>query len=114
MTNDWETPRWLMEHFKNHYDPCPLNHDFDGLKCNWESPAFVNPPYSSPLEWVEKAIEENKKGCKVALLLRVDVSTKFYRRIMEQNPHVLFFNERLKFSESKESPNFSSMLVFLE
>lgn len=115
-TDNWATPEWLMKHFEKHFDPCPLHHApyFDGLIGNWESPAYVNPPYSNPLPWVEKAIEQQQKGVDVVMLLRVDVSTKFYRKIMEIGGHVVFFNERLKFSESKQSPNFSSMLVFLE
>ena len=112
--DNWETPDWLMEHFKLHFDPCPKNPDFDGLEIDWENPSYVNPPYSNPLLWVKKAIEETKKGVNVVMLLRVDVSTRFYKKIMEQNPHIAFFNERLKFSGSKNSPNFSSMLVFLE
>ena len=114
----WQTPDWLMKHFKGHYDPCPpkevRNVLYNGLVADWESPAYVNPPYSNPLPWVQKAIAESKKGVDVVLLLRVDVSTKWYRLLMEQNPHVAFFNERVKFKGSKGCPNFCSMLVFLE
>jgi hypothetical protein len=116
MKDDWETPKWLMEHFKTHNDPCPLFRAkyLDGLKNNWKNPAYVNPPYSNPLAWVQKAIEETKKGVNVVMLLRVDPSTKWYRLLVENNAHFCYFNERLKFSESKNSPSFSSMLVFLE
>ena len=116
-TDHWKTPDWLMNHFKNHYDPCPYKQDltyYDGLKEDWNSPAYVNPPYSNPLSWVEKALEQQRKGVDIVMLLRVDVSTKFYKKIMEIHGHVVFFNERLKFSESNQSPNFSSMLVYLE
>lgn len=34
--------------------------------------------------------------------------------LIEANVHIAYFNERLKFSESKDCPNFSSMLVYLE
>ncbi len=114
MANDkWETPDWLMDHFVNHYDPCPNNPTFDGLQTDWLSPAFVNPPYSNPLAWVKKAIEQSKRGIAVVLLLRVDTSTKWYKLLMEENPHIAFFNERIKFKGSKGSPNFCSMLVWL-
>lgn len=112
-TDCWKTPTWLMEHFKSHYDPCPPNPDFDGLSTDWESPAYVNPPYSNPLRWVEKAIEQQKKGIDVVMLLRVDTSTVWYRLLMEADAHIAFFNERLKFNDVKGSSNFSSMLVFL-
>jgi len=115
MTNDnWKTPTWLKEHFKKHFDPCPENPTFNGLTVTWLSPAFVNPPYSKPLDWVKKAIEESKKGCKVVMLLRVDPSTRWYKLLMEYGCHVAFFNERLKFNDVKGSSNFASMLVYLE
>jgi hypothetical protein len=112
------TPKWLKEHFVNHFDPCPENPSFDGLSIDWKSPSFVNPPYSEPLKWVVKAIEENKKGVKVVLLLKVDPSTKWYRYLVEANGHFAYFNERLSFvhqinGEFKSSNNFASMLVYL-
>ncbi len=114
MSNDkWQTPDWLISHFDKHFDPCPPNPPFDGLEIDWFNPAYVNPPYSNPLAWVKKAIEQSKKGINVVMLLRVDTSTKWYKLIMEQNPHIAFFNERIKFKDSKGSPNFCSMLVFL-
>lgn len=113
MNDCWLSPIWLMKHFKYHFDPCPINPLFDGLKINWHNPTYVNPPYSSPIKWVKKAIEEKDKGNSVVMLLRVDPSTKWYRLLIENNAHICFFNERLKFSGVKGSPNFSSMLVFL-
>ena len=112
--DNWQTPDWIIQHFKNHFDPCPTNPDFDGLNIDWKNPSFVNPPYSNPLEWIKKAIEETKKGVDVIMLLRVDTSTKWYKLLMEENPHIAFFNERIKFKGSKGSPNFCSMLIFLE
>jgi hypothetical protein len=113
MNDDIKTPDWLMNHFKEHFDPCPLNSKCDGLEINWSDPSFVNPPYSNPLAWVKKAIEESHKGVDVVLLLRVDTSTEWYKLLMEENPHIAFFNERIKFV-GNGSPNFCSMLVFLE
>jgi len=114
MNDDWETPDWLMEHFDNHYDPCPtfrqegLKLKFvDGLKTDWESPAFVNPPYSKPLPWVKKAVKEAKKGISVVMLLRVDPSTKWYKLLMEHGCHVAFFNERVRFKGTTKPPNFA-------
>lgn len=113
LTDCWNTPTWLIEHFKNHFDPCPNNPNFDGLTINWINPTFVNPPYSKPLEWIKKAIKESKKGISVVMLLRVDPSTEWYKLLVENNAHFSYFNERLKFNDVKSSSNFSSMLVFL-
>ena len=117
----WKTPRWLMRHFIDHYDPCPSNFKEDyfhksGLEKNWRKSraSYVNPPYSQPKLWVDKAIEQQNKGVDVVMLLRCDPSTKWYKKLVEADAHFCYFNERLKFSESKGSPNFASMLVFLE
>lgn len=114
MNDLWKTPEWLKEHFKGHFDPCPSNPTIDGLNVDWSSPAFVNPPYSKPLLWVKKAIEQQKRGVDVVMLLRVDVSTEWYKTLVEADAHFAYFNERLRFSESRNSPNFASMLVYLK
>ena len=119
MNDDVETPNWLMIHFRNHYDPCVINNNNPiGLLEDWSLKSdivYVNPPYSSPLKWVEKAILESKKGVSVIMLLRVDPSTRWYRLLIENNAHICYFNERVKFKgyENKSS-NFATMLVFLE
>jgi len=117
ITDNWRTPKWLMNIFGSWFDPCPSNPTFDGLKIEWESHTYVNPPYSNPLPWVKKAIDENEKGKTVVMLLRVDCSTKWYKLLMEQHPHIAFFNERIKFETEEgeaNSPPFCSMLVILE
>lgn len=56
--------------FPNYYDPCPLyglEEGKDGLadEDTWifadYDGVFINPPYSAPRAWVEKAISVNKK-----------------------------------------------------
>jgi len=32
MSDNWQTPDWLMTHFEEHFDPCPINPDEDGLE----------------------------------------------------------------------------------
>ena len=62
MTDKYETPDWIMNMFKDYYDPCPIAPFEDGLEAVWCARNYVNPPYSNPLPWILKAIEENKKG----------------------------------------------------
>ena len=56
-TDSVHTPEYILKYVRKHwgedlYDPCPFNPEFDpkihqdGLKTNWKSPAFVNPPFS--------------------------------------------------------------------
>ena len=112
--DNWATPKWLMQFFKDYYDPCPLNADFDGLISDWGEFTFVNPPYSNILPWVLKAVEENKKGKNIVMLLRVDCSTKWFKELMTNHAHILFFSERLHFNEHPTGFAFPSMLVILE
>ena len=112
LTDRWTTPLWLMYIFKDYYDPCPLNPIEDGLNTNWKDYTYVNPPYSEPLKWVLKAIEENKKGKTIVLLLKLDSSTRWYKELVNANAHILLFNERLHYSDSNPA-NFPSMLAIL-
>lgn len=114
MSDQWETPKWVMEVFSDWFDPCPLdsNWTYDGLQIPWMNKTFVNPPYSKPMPWIEKAIEENKKGKTIVLLLNVDTSTEWFAKLNEAGGHLLWFAERLKFSE-KGTNTRPSMLVVL-
>lgn len=117
MKDNYNTPNWIMEIFGDWYDPCPISigelREFDGLG-DWENKTFVNPPYSSPLKWVEKAIEENKRGKTIVMLLRVDSSTKWFAKLIEAKAEMLWFSKRLKFNDGEKPANFPSMLVILE
>jgi len=112
--DNYATDKWLMEIFGDWYDPCPLNPtpETDGLLLDWKDKTYVNPPYSTPLKWVEKAIEENKKGKTIVMLLRVDTSTKWFAKLIEAKAHILWINKRLKHNTGKPA-NFPSMLVIL-
>ena len=117
--DNWATPKWLIDLFKDYYDPCPLNPDFnieineDGLTTDWKEFTYINPPYSKVLPWVLKAVEEAKKGKIVVMLLRVDCSTEWYRQLVTNKAHILFFSERLHFNEHPQGTAFPSMLVIL-
>ena len=115
MTNDnYATDKSIMDLFEGWFDPCPLNPSFkiDGLNIAWENKTYCNPPYSKPLPWINKAIEENKKGKTIVLLLRMDTSTEWFKRLQENNAKFLWINKRLKFNTGKPA-NFPSMLVIL-
>ena len=123
-TDMWKTPSWLYRmlvgspHSLNSLmDRTLLSKDgIDWLQPNvsWEQNSFVNPPYSDPLPFVLKGIEQHKKNnITVVFLLKVDTTTKWYKALVEANAHFLYFAERLHYSDSKESPPFSSMLAIL-
>jgi len=108
--DNYPTPKWLFDIFENWFDPCPLNNNpsFNGLEIEWKNKTYVNPPYSKPLLWVEKAIQEKKKGKLIVMLLRADSSTHYFQRCQEEG-EVIYFGRRIKFNG--KTPYFASMLV---
>ena len=102
--DDWATPqglyRLLDNEFKFDFDPCPLHSDFDGLKIEWGSSNFINPPYSLKLktEFVKKAIIESEKGKLCVLLLPVSTSTVLFHDYIKPNAkEIRFLRGRVKF-----------------
>jgi len=108
--DNYPTPFWLFDLFEDWFDPCPLNDkpSVDGLTIEWGGRTYVNPPYSEPLKWVEKAIQEKNKGKLIVMLLRADSSTKYFQRCQEEG-EVIYFGRRIKFNG--KTPYFASMLV---
>ena len=113
-SDNYRTPDWILNIFDNWFDPCPLNENptIDGLLLDWKDKTYVNPPYSRPMDWVKKAIAENKKGKTIAMLLKVDTSTKWFAKLVEANAKIMFIHGRLKHHTGKPA-NFPSMLVVL-
>ena len=114
MNDNYATDQCIMRAFEDWFDPCPLNpsYEIDALKIEWKDKTYVNPPYSNPLPFVQKAIAEYKKGKRIVMLLRMDTSTKWFKELQEAGAVFLWINGRLKFNTGKPA-NFPSMLVFL-
>ena len=120
-TDSYLSDDWILKLFEGWFDPCPYNDNptEDGLRIEWKDKTYVNPPYSKPLKWVEKAIEESKKGKMIVMLLKMDSSTKAFMRLKESNAHFLWIHGRLRYNKKsyKRFDNtplpFPSMLVVL-
>jgi phage N-6-adenine-methyltransferase len=103
--DQYSTLNWIKDGlFRGWYDPCPLTDNLvdrdgcDGLKGDWVgNKVFVNPPYSNPLRWVEKAIRESRKGKIIVLLLKHDSSTVWWAKLHEAGAHFLPIMGRLQF-----------------
>jgi len=120
--NNWGTPPLFFDEYDELYDfnfdPCPLNHDiskWDGLKVEWGTRTFVNPPYDRKTKeaFVKKAVLESKKGKLVVMLLPVSTSTKLFHDYILPNisQPIRFVKGRLKFGNSNSSGTFDSMVV---
>lgn len=102
-SDNWETPDWLYnklnDEFKFDFDPCPLNADFDGLKCEWGKSNFVNPPYNRIVkpQFITKGFDEWKKGKTVVLLLPAATSTRQFHELILPNAEIRFLKGRVAF-----------------
>ncbi len=127
MTDKYETDNWLkyIFHDELYFDPCPINWNKDihasGLDMSWYERVaydnyygvFVNPPYSNPKPWVEKAISENKtNGIMIVMLLKHDSSTEWFRLLHEAGARLMMINGRLKHNTGKGAA-FPSVLAVL-
>jgi hypothetical protein len=116
--DEYATPDWLKKGlFRDWFDPCPLTKGLvsvDGLNSPWPADRiFINPPYSKPLPWIERAIVEQKKGKTVALLVKHDSSTMWFSKLLEAGGHVMPIIGRLHFNNMKGPAPFPSVIVLL-
>lgn len=113
-TDDWATPKYIYEQAmaKGMHDPCPLRSETDGLTSEWGKDNFVNPPYSQLKAWIEKSIEEHKKGKGVTLLIPARTDTRAFKLLFGYGAKITFISGRLKFNEANSAP-FPSMIVRL-
>lgn len=105
--DNWGTPKeiydLLNEEFNFDFDPCPYNEGEilqDGLLIDWGNVNFVNPPYRRKLKeaFVEKGVEESKKGKTCVFLLPVSTSTKLFHDIIKPNAkEIRFVKGHIKF-----------------
>lgn len=125
--SDWETPQWLFDDLNNKFhftlDPCANrdNHkcdnwfskESDGLNKSWQGhTVFMNPPYGREIgKWVEKAYREYQKGVTVVALLPARTDTRWFHNYIYGKAEIRFIKGRLKFSGSKNSAPFPSMIV---
>ena len=115
-SDDYPSIAWIFSIFEDWFDPCKLSNgelrEFDGLG-SWKDKTFVNPPYSNPLPWIRNAIIESKKGKRIALLLKVDTSTRWFAELQNNGARFLWVNGRLHYNTGKPAP-FPSMIAILD
>lgn len=117
-SDSYATPKELYDaldaEFHFDFDPCPLNDTplFNGLAEEWGESTFMNPPYSKPGPWCEKAYMESLKGKIVVGLLRGDTSTKWFHDWVLGKADLRFIKGRVKFN-GKPAP-FPSIIAIWE
>ena len=105
-SDNWATPKYIYDKYieSGYFDPCPLNNCFNGLEIEWEDKNFINPPYSNIKAWVDKAIDQHKKGKECVLLIPARTDTKYFRKLVDYGVEITFITGRLHFSESNSAP----------
>lgn len=133
----YETPPEVFEYASDKYGPFDLDvcceastnkagmyytaqDQQSSLDRSWspvsQTKAWMNPPYSNPKPWVEKALLEAKqnKVCTVALL-PADTSTKWFHLMLHnKNVHIEYLPKRVRFlhrGKRSGSPKFGNVLV---
>lgn len=135
----WATPWWLF-YFAEYYfkfrfdlDVCAMAHNTkvpnnyispeqDTLKAEWNGKfCWFNPPYSNPLPFVMRAVEQSALHRKsVVMLLNVDMSTKWFNLIARNAKEIVYITDkRVPFihnetGEATDQNTKAQMLVLFE
>ena len=112
-SDEWATPRDVFEKIAAKYGPFDLDaccrqdtakaarfftKDDDGLAQPWSGRVWVNPPYSQPRVWVERAVKAVRtEGCRVVMLLPGAVDTNWFHDLVLPNADVIFMRGRVRF-----------------
>ena len=131
-TTEWETPQYLFDELNKEFeftlDPCCTHENAkcekhytreeDGLAQSWaKENVFMNCPYGQEISaWVEKAYDESitvslNPAYVIVGLLPARTSTAWFHDFIYNYAEIRFIKGRLKFSNSKNSAPFPSMIV---
>lgn len=138
MNDTWETPKEIFDPlnkvFKfdidvaailenrkldNYFGPDHVKEERrDALKAGWNGmTCWCNPPYSKPLPWVRKAVQEAySSGATTVMLLPVDTSTVWFRELFLSSAvsKIWLLSPRVKFVGAPGSPRWANMIVVFE
>lgn len=130
-SDEWQTPAWLFEELNKEFNfDIDLCATAENSKCDSYCEnyliqnikgcrsAFMNPPYSNPKPFIEKAWEDSKH-CKIVCLVKCDPSTRWWSTFwlyssifgyLDNNGPkpgctVRFFPKRIKFIPPPEAYN---------
>lgn len=134
----WATPWWIFRYAEQYFgikfdlDTCAMAHnakvskfitpELDTLKADWPGRfCWMNPPYSNPLPFVLRAIQQSVLHNKtVVMLLNVDSSTKWFDMCVRNAKEIVYItNSRIPFinndtGEETDQNNKPQMLVLFE
>lgn len=65
-------------HWKDVFDPCPVNPQYDGLSIPWKRLNYINPPFGDVRKWISKAQTEMQHSRSSVLLLPARTYTVYF------------------------------------
>lgn len=129
-TEEWETPQELFNKLNKEFhftlDVCATRHnrkcsvyytkEDDGLNQVWFGTSWMNPPYGRDIgKWIEKAYNTAYCGLgTVVCLLPARTDTKWWHKYIMKATEIRFIKGRLKFSGTKNSAPFPSVIVIFK
>lgn len=113
-SDEWATPLDVFERIAAAYGPFDLDaccrpetakarryftKDDDALTKRWTGRVWVNPPYSDPRPWIEKAMSAAVSGdaSRVVMLLPASTDTNWFHDLVLPFADVVFVKGRVKF-----------------
>lgn len=113
-SDQWSTPWPVVHDLEREFgsfdlDPCCMEATAkapvfytpreDGLSREWRGRVFMNPPYSKPVPWLEKAIAETTEGRAdlVVALIPVSTDTRWFHRLVKDHAELRFIQGRVRF-----------------
>jgi phage N-6-adenine-methyltransferase len=108
-SDKWATPPELVQQLEEEFgafdlDPCcephtakaPTFYTEGGLERPWFGRVFLNPPYSNPRPWLERAIKAKQNGHTVVALLPACTDTKWFHDAVLGHAEIRFLRGRVK------------------
>lgn len=107
----WQTPKYIFDWFNkrfafthdvaasdtNHLAPLYFTQEQNSLIQDWGSSNWCNPPFDNIQAFIDKAIEESKKGKTTVMLLPSDTSVTWFYNGFNAASKVIFLKGRLAY-----------------
>lgn len=114
-SDDWKTPSKIYKQFMDcgYIDCFPYKADYDEFKKEYrDQKLFINPPFSKMdkvAEWViHHYIDCN---CTIALLIPARTDTKYFHKLIQLQPEIIFIKGRLHYNDDKNPAPFPTILM---
>jgi phage N-6-adenine-methyltransferase len=113
-SDEWATPQAVVDVLAGWFGPFDLDpccrpetakapaywtKSDDGLLQPWHGRVWVNPPYSNPRPWIEKAISASSRGevRRVVMLLPGSTDTTWFHDLVMPHADLIFMRGRIRF-----------------